>query len=107
MVYVPYATSSDVVNITYNSIGVVASSSATHITYQPPFGTSIKIKEHVEVKATAHGSNGNTVSCNFTYEATSKLFLFVSCNFTYEATSNLFLLAFLGKQKQKADLIIV
>ncbi|VDI56620.1 Hypothetical predicted protein [Mytilus galloprovincialis] len=70
VVYVPYATSSDVVNITYNSIGVVASRSATHITYQPPFGTSIKIKEHVEVKATAHGSNGNTVSCNFTYEAT-------------------------------------
>ncbi|XP_071132432.1 uncharacterized protein [Mytilus edulis] len=70
VVYVPYATSSDVVNITYNSIGVVASSSATHITYQPPLGTSIKIKEHVEVKATAHGSNGNTVACNFTYEAT-------------------------------------
>ncbi|XP_076073923.1 uncharacterized protein LOC143045353 isoform X3 [Mytilus galloprovincialis] len=70
VVYVPYATSSDVVNITYNSIGVVASRSATHITYQPPFGTSIKIKEHVKVKATAHGSNGNTVSCNFTYEAT-------------------------------------
>ncbi|XP_052070616.1 uncharacterized protein LOC127709241 isoform X4 [Mytilus californianus] len=70
VVYVPYATNSDMVNITYNSVNVVASSSATHITYQPAISTSIRIKEHVEVKATAHDSNGNTASCNFTYEAT-------------------------------------
>ena len=78
VVYVPYATINDTVIIRYNNTGVATSSSTIHIQYHPPAGSLISINDHVNVMATAYDAAGNSTSCNFTYEATSKFFLCIS-----------------------------
>ena len=74
VVYVPYATINDTVIIRYNNTGVTTPSSTIHIQYHPPAGSLISINDHVNVMATAYDATGNSTSCNFTYEATSKFF---------------------------------
>lgn len=70
VVRVSYPTINDSVQTNYS--GVKASEAAVKITYNPPNGSLVQIKDLVNVMAIAHDRFGNTTSCQFTYEATSK-----------------------------------
>ncbi|XP_021344300.1 uncharacterized protein LOC110444201 isoform X4 [Mizuhopecten yessoensis] len=66
-----YDTNQTTVPIRYhgNYITAIGDSGIAQYTYRPQEGTYISIRTHVQVMVTVHDNQGNTASCNFTYEA--------------------------------------